>query len=160
MSSRARLYGRWVYKDKLLGFWRYEDDGEIFKLDGCRPCLSCNLNPKDTNGHDPCLGELPGIKGACCGHGVKRGYLCFENGVTLVGDFRRWNRPGDRGGKIDMRDLIAKIKAAQISAREEAAIRGASFGEIQLAGVQAAEQMVIDDLRRMEVIVVATKKPE
>lgn len=35
--------------------------------------------------HDPCLGELPGVKYACCGHGGRSGsptvgYIYFDNG--------------------------------------------------------------------------------
>jgi hypothetical protein len=34
-------------------------------------------------GHDPCLDTLPGVKYACCGHGIREGYIAFENGVVL-----------------------------------------------------------------------------
>ena len=37
-------------------------------------------------GVDPCLGKLPGVKAACCGHGGKGnsgGYLYFENGTVV-----------------------------------------------------------------------------
>lgn len=34
-------------------------------------------------GPDPCLGVLPGVLAACCGHGKKQGYIYFENGVTV-----------------------------------------------------------------------------
>lgn len=46
-----------------------------------------------------------------------------------------------------MSDLTNKIRYAQIRARESAAING---GNIQMAGVHAAEQVVIDNLRKME----------
>ncbi len=50
-------------------------------------CPEC----KETRGadlHDPCLGRLPGVRYACCGHGGKApgyadGYVCFENGVVI-----------------------------------------------------------------------------
>lgn len=33
---------------------------------------------------DPCLGELPGVRGACCGHGNDSiAYIGFENGVVI-----------------------------------------------------------------------------
>jgi hypothetical protein len=39
------------------------------------------------DGYDPCLGFLPGVKYACCGHGGKSasadGYIYFENGVVI-----------------------------------------------------------------------------
>lgn len=41
-------------------------------------------------GPDPCLGELPGVDFACCGHGGEpgttstgAGYIKFSNGVVL-----------------------------------------------------------------------------
>lgn len=36
---------------------------------------------------DPCLGHLPGVRYACCGHGVDHGYIFFENGVIVRGSF-------------------------------------------------------------------------
>jgi hypothetical protein len=33
--------------------------------------------------HDPCIANLPGVLFACCGHGVGRGYVAFENGITI-----------------------------------------------------------------------------
>lgn len=35
---------------------------------------------------DPCLGELPGVTSACCGHGFSRGYLIFSNGTRIFLD--------------------------------------------------------------------------
>ena len=32
---------------------------------------------------DPCLGKLPGVSAACCGHGQAAGYVAFDNGVTV-----------------------------------------------------------------------------
>jgi len=32
---------------------------------------------------DPCLGCLPGVAFACCGHGDREMYIAFENGVTI-----------------------------------------------------------------------------
>lgn len=32
---------------------------------------------------DPCLGKLPGVKNACCGHGLVDGYIQFENGKVV-----------------------------------------------------------------------------
>ena len=51
-----------------------------------RPCNHCgklNLIDGDES-YDACLGKLPGVEQACCGHGQQEGYLKFENGVTLV----------------------------------------------------------------------------
>jgi len=43
-----------------------------------RPCAACGLKRLRT-GEDPCLGHLPGVLNACCGHGVEPGYIQFEN---------------------------------------------------------------------------------
>lgn len=32
---------------------------------------------------DPCLGELPGVDFACCGHGERPGYLSFHDGTRI-----------------------------------------------------------------------------
>ena len=47
-----------------------------------KSCPKCDLFPLE-NGCDPCLGMLPGVIGACCGHGVHQGYLWFENGIRI-----------------------------------------------------------------------------
>lgn len=39
------------------------------------------------NQPDPCLGKLPGVTEACCGHGEQdAGYISFESGVTVYFD--------------------------------------------------------------------------
>lgn len=51
----------------------------------------CKRCGKDTE-HDYCLGMLPGVKNACCGHGIPgEGYIMFENGITIRGDFKVGN---------------------------------------------------------------------
>jgi hypothetical protein len=35
-------------------------------------------------GIDPCLGRLPGVKNACCGHGFPQyGYIMFDNSMVI-----------------------------------------------------------------------------
>jgi hypothetical protein len=45
-----------------------------------RPCGHCGAhNTKE--GHDGCLGTLPGVINACCGHGaIEEAYIQFESG--------------------------------------------------------------------------------
>jgi hypothetical protein len=50
------------------------------------PCVVCGQLPT-TEGHDACLGTLPGVKSACCGHGKKKGYVMFETGQIITGTF-------------------------------------------------------------------------
>lgn len=50
-------------------------------------CNRCN-RPPTPEGFDACLGRLPGVKNACCGHGDPTcGYVQFENGVIIRGFF-------------------------------------------------------------------------
>lgn len=42
-------------------------------------CKSCDRHPTK-EGHDACLGELPGVANACCGHGdVEKAYVQFDH---------------------------------------------------------------------------------
>lgn len=50
-----------------------------------RPCGFCGLKntPED---HDGCLGTLPGVMNACCGHGnLDESYVQMENGSISRG---------------------------------------------------------------------------
>lgn len=57
----------------------------------CNHCgLTCDKSlattdkdDKKTGYADPCLGVLPGVLYGCCGHGIRQGYLFFENGHRL-----------------------------------------------------------------------------
>jgi hypothetical protein len=42
---------------------------------------------RSLEGHDPCIARLPGVKFACCGHGVRPGYVAFHGGRVLRGWF-------------------------------------------------------------------------
>ncbi|SCG85625.1 hypothetical protein [Methanobacterium congolense] len=64
----------------------YEDTGSEVGDRTQRPCVRCGKKP-DPEGYDACLGKLPGVKYACCGHGVEEGHIIFENGTTLKGCF-------------------------------------------------------------------------
>ena len=61
----------------------YDELTEIFE----KPCKRCK-KPPTKEGHDACLGTLPGVKYACCGHGEQPGYIMFTNGVVIRGDFK------------------------------------------------------------------------
>ena len=55
--------------------WRYEDSGEV--LDNERPCIRCG-EPPTPEGHDACVGHLPGAVSVCCGHGVSEPILMTD----------------------------------------------------------------------------------
>lgn len=50
-------------------------------------CPACGLGREKDWGPDPCLGELPGVDFACCGHAGLTdqlgGYIAFSNGKTI-----------------------------------------------------------------------------
>lgn len=75
----------YIAKDKILitaydrgwsikiknGQWVYKDNEK--PIDKNRPCKKCE-RPPTKEGYDACLGYLPGVKYACCGHGVSKPY--------------------------------------------------------------------------------------
>lgn len=84
MTARSKLRGHPIYWDGDR--FRYEDD-DTPTVDGwkTRPCGHCGL-VSTSEGHDPCLGTLPGVANACCGHGVREeSYIQFSNGVIVKG---------------------------------------------------------------------------
>ena len=68
-GAKSYLRGHQVISDGLR--WRYIDTGEVVnkETDNGRPCKRCGKLPTP-DGHDACLGKLPGVIGACCGHGI------------------------------------------------------------------------------------------
>ncbi len=64
--------------------WRYTDGVEVTK-DPARACGHCGL-AVTAEGHDGCLGEVPGVVNACCGHGVEsEAYVVLAAGERLAG---------------------------------------------------------------------------
>ena len=74
-------FGHKCYKDEN-GNWLWTEDNTPISIK--KACKKCGLFPME-NGNDPCLGDLPGVVGACCGHGLEsqQGYILFENGVRI-----------------------------------------------------------------------------
>ncbi len=56
--------GVWVYTDTQTPVSEWPD----------RPCGHCGL-ANTPEGHDACLGTLPGVSNACCGHGGPGAYV-------------------------------------------------------------------------------------
>ncbi len=50
--------------------WRYSDNYK--PVTNKRTCARCGKRPTK-EGYDACLGFIPGVLFACCGHGVGRG---------------------------------------------------------------------------------------
>lgn len=81
MAIKGMYHGNVVFWRNPIGKkpgWYYEDGSSVKKP---RPCPHCGKLPTP-EGHDGCLGTLPGVSYACCGHGG-RGYIKFENGKVL-----------------------------------------------------------------------------
>lgn len=71
--------------------WVYADTGRPVADDPNRACRECGV-PNTPEGHDPCLGTLPGVANACCGHGdPSAAYVQLSTGRRLDGlDACRW----------------------------------------------------------------------
>lgn len=71
------------------GYWIYKDTRERLPATGgkVRPCKKCNkMFPLGEGEVDPCLGVLPGVDNACCGHGIReKYYIRFTNGIVVRG---------------------------------------------------------------------------
>lgn len=80
MTTRSWFRGhevRWIEAEKC---WVYADDGSPTEIE--RQCKRCG-RPPTAEGHDACLGEIPGVTAACCGHGVLNAEY-FETGDVGV----------------------------------------------------------------------------
>lgn len=84
------VHGHKVYPgrkaDGELSYFFY-DTGEVCNNDTeeVPPCPYCR-KPfiMDESGLiDPCLGKLPGVLSACCGHGVTNGFISFKSGRVV-----------------------------------------------------------------------------
>lgn len=89
MTARSYFRGHpTIWKDEK---WLYEDTLEAIPGYGGsptpRPCKKCGKTFQGSyeGKADPCLGNLPGVDNACCGHGAKEfSYIRFTNGITIV----------------------------------------------------------------------------
>ncbi|MEK4425891.1 hypothetical protein [Solibacillus sp. FSL K6-1523] len=83
MSGKFRGYDI----HEVNGAWYFSDTNE--KVESTwhkRACGHCNL-PNTAEGHDGCLGTLPNIMNACCGHGViSDSYVQFSDGYCVYGE--------------------------------------------------------------------------
>lgn len=69
MSNRFVLVDRKNVMEKKM----------LYELGECPKCKKSRTK----DGHDPCIANLPGVRYACCGHGLKQGYIYFENGICI-----------------------------------------------------------------------------
>lgn len=60
--------------------WVYADTNELVSQNPNRPCGFCGMS-NTPEGHDGCLGTLPGAMNACCGHGdPSAAYVQYDDG--------------------------------------------------------------------------------
>jgi hypothetical protein len=67
--------------------WLFSDDKTPVPGYGgqFRPCKKCGAVMNDHEA-DKCLGQLPGVRNACCGHGVpSQAYISFHSGLIIEG---------------------------------------------------------------------------
>ena len=65
--------------------WRYVDTGRPVADDPNRACGWCG-HRNTSEGHDHCLGTLPGVINACCGHGIEcEANIVFDDGSRVSG---------------------------------------------------------------------------
>lgn len=76
--------------------WVYMDGVPIKTVK--RACTRCGRLPE--NGHDACIASLPGVRSACCGHGKGEGFIHFNDGRLIRGNFTvSFIRPTDGGSE-------------------------------------------------------------
>lgn len=91
MDTKARSYvfGHGAWFDWETEIWRWCDNNGSCHEEH-RLCPECGEDAL-ADGIDPCLGKLPGVKAACCGHGrdpvfgEHLGYILFEDGSRVDG---------------------------------------------------------------------------
>ena len=65
--------------------WIYSDTLQPIRCNKNRLCGKCKQD-NTAEGHDTCLGNLPGLMNACCGHGKTReAYVQFLDGFSIHG---------------------------------------------------------------------------
>ena len=78
------IRGNQIFYDEINDKWRYQEDETDINLVNEKPCIRCG---KQANGADSCLKELEDCKfitSACCGHGVKDGYIMLADGRIFI----------------------------------------------------------------------------
>lgn len=79
MTATGYVRGNPVYWDGIA--WCFLDGVPIEAEE--RPCVVCHVTV-GRDDPDPCIGMLPGVTSACCGHGVESLFIVFDG--DLVSD--------------------------------------------------------------------------
>ena len=84
---------KYIELDKAPLSWKGRVSGVDYKNKNTsdemvyRPCKKCGEYPTLSDGDDYCIARLGNVINACCGHGDKKGYIQFDNGITVRGYF-------------------------------------------------------------------------
>ncbi|MCK5613833.1 hypothetical protein KAR91_68850 [Candidatus Pacearchaeota archaeon] len=87
MTATSNFRGHPIVWEEAGQRWLYADNKEPLPGWGgeIRPCVKCG-EVFSLGIPDPCLGRLPGVDNACCGHGVPdQAYIRFTNHVCIKG---------------------------------------------------------------------------
>jgi len=114
MNNGAYAYsGGWkvVWRHEL-GEWVCADTLESYNTTE-RPCKHCGKHATE-EGHDACLGTLPGVRSACCGHGVpgERKMLLKELWYFLKYGVNKTS-PLPRGVRLTTRRTLSRYRRAR-----------------------------------------------
>lgn len=104
MTAIGLIFGNPAYWDEDQTIWRWESNDEPAYRWGGKPlpCPQCGDLPTP-EGHDPCLGHIPGVRHACCGHGLENGVIVWQ---ATGGDRLRQARQ-ERG--LSLRDVAPQV---------------------------------------------------
>lgn len=85
MGANGYLRGHAIYWNEEAKEFRYLDNDEPTTTYESRDCGRCRI-PNRHDGHDACIGELPGVMNACCGHGkTGEAYIQYPDGSRIAG---------------------------------------------------------------------------
>lgn len=85
MTATGQHRGHGIYWCRETNVWRYVSDNIAVQHDRNRACGACQL-PNTPEGHDGCIGTLPNVKNACCGHGsIREAYVQFNDNHRIEG---------------------------------------------------------------------------
>ena len=68
------------------GLWVYSDSKELVSSNAWIKCGHCGLEVTE-HGNDGCIGTLPNVMNACCGHGnINDAYVQFSDKKIIKGN--------------------------------------------------------------------------
>jgi hypothetical protein len=101
--------------------WVFSDTKILVSDNKSRECGNCGLE-QTKEGHDACLGELPHLMNACCGHGNnKDAYIQLMNGSSIHGE-----------------DAILLIEIFKQFNYLEKTLKEMNIGQLGMIGVESA----------------------